>query len=637
MSALQQAFSKWLESCSEEDRAKAPEIVKGLQVSRESSRRDSREKGQGDSSDSAKGAGVRGKGGKGATGSSPSSRSRGDSDQPGVDASMLNSTLGSEAWAENSSGHVRAVRQDVPVVRRPRNHASPAIDESLLYVRSEIRHPTLPKLEAIPFVSPKQCQLVPGAILQMGARNTEPKRESVAGAGGIRRKATIPRVQVGLDFGTSSTKVLFRRLDSGGAVRPIDFAHDLSGYPSFAVPSVAVFDRTGQLLLGDTAVSLLGDAWDHGITGFKMLAAGRHAERYRDAILDDRFTMHVRRVLNDPAACTPELLCAVFIAYVMRRARRWLEAELGRTDIDILFNTCVPVDQRQDDAVFAAFCRIAAVAESLERSGTDHDTASVWLLKARKLWPDVSYDESDSGTRLFVVPEAIAATAGYLSSAAKAPGLHALVDIGAGTADVSIFNVSSSRKGGLTTLLLGARSIPLGAAVLEERVTAALGEDGSLLSREGLLEALAGRGAHAAKCRRVVEETLRQIWNGTSQAWGAAYRKNPGQSKWSGNAVQVFISGGGALIPEAQSVFAESWQRNWGPYPTRPVPGPDVGVAGVALPFARLCVAFGLTVPRGDLGSFLMPDDVPTTNPPQAFKIDYSQDGDQLIPRYGWT
>lgn len=155
--------------------------------------------------------------------------------------------------------------------------------------------------------------------------------------------------------------------------------------------------------------------------------------------------------------------------------------------------------------------------------------------------------------------------------------------------------------------------------------------------REELLESLGGKGPQASRYRKLVEDTLWRIWNGTARAWADAYRKDPGQSKWSGEAVRVFVSGGGALLPESTQVFSESWQPKWGPYLTRTVPGPDVGLQTTDLPFARLCVAFGLTVPRGDLGRFIMPDDVPVNTPPQTFKIDYSQDGDQLIPRWGWT
>ena len=597
MSAFQQAFSKWFEASSEEDRRKAPEIVKGLEMSKHggSSKRTSYT--------NPASSGARGRG------------------RPPVGPAT-------------EDGPARPVRQGVPVLAKPRPADLAAQDEALLYWASEIRHPTLPRLEAIAFVPAEERRIIPKL------RQPVPPSSSVAPAAslsGITKKSTVPRVQVGLDFGTSSTKVLFRRVDIVEPPLPVAFDHELAGYPSFALPSIAVFDRTGQLVLGDVAARLLGDDWARGMSGFKMLAAGRHDSRYRDEVLERRFQRYVRECLKDDAACTPELLCSVFLAFVMRRTRRWLEHHFMRSDVEVRFNTCVPVDQRQNSKVFEAFCRIAAVAQLLERTGADADSATDWLRQARENWLTAPYDEHAADTTLYVIPEAVAATAGYVYSDKKVSGLHALVDIGAGTADVSILQISSSLKGGVTTDLLGAKSIPMGAAVLEEQVSAALRRNGSTPSRASLYEILAGRRVDVTELENIILDTLCQMRNGTAQAWSAAYKKIPGQSKWTGSAVKVFLSGGGALIPESLRVFSVSWQPGWGPYPTCVVPDPDIGVKNSELPFARLCVAHGLTIPRGELGKFVMPDDVPAGERVEPFRIDYSQDGDQLIPRPGWT
>ena len=48
---------------------------------------------------------------------------------------------------------------------------------------------------------------------------------------------------------------------------------------------------------------------------------------------------------------------------------------------------------------------------------------------------------SDPDARVFAVPEAVAQVACYFSSLQRESGLHAIIDIGSGTTDVSIFNL----------------------------------------------------------------------------------------------------------------------------------------------------------------------------------------------------
>src|SRR5688572_17421342 len=100
------------------------------------------------------------------------------------------------------------------------------------------------------------------------------------------------------------------------------------------------------------------------------------------------------------------------------------------------------------------------------------------------------------------------------------------------------------------------------------------------------------------------------MWNGTTKAWGEAYGKEPRQGSWMRKNVRVFLAGGGAMIPQATNVFSRSWMSGWGPYPTKPVPEPDTGGTRIGLPFARLCVAFGLATPIGEIGNHAMPAEI---------------------------
>ena len=526
----------------------------------------------------------------------------------------------------------------------PSRRASALVAEgdSLYYEPKKMPAPALDPIELLPPAPRSDC-LVYSTSSSLGSTvlvREPPTPLSGRRLGGIRRLSQTVRVQVGLDFGTSCTKVMYQRLGPvERVIRPMDFGHGLEDCPAFALPSVAAFDRNGELLLGDVAARRLGGGWGRGLTRFKMLTAGRHTPRFLDEPLDARFRAYVKLALGSERACPPEVLAATYLAFVMRRVRRYLEREFDSAELDVRYNTCVPVDQRQNDAVYAVFQRMAAVAQKIEEKGRDDDTAKTWLERALEFWPQVCYDEHGAQTRVFLVPEAVAATAGYLTSLARESGLHALVDIGAGTTDVSIFQVSLARRSGLTTLWYAARSIPMGAGRIEEMVATALRTTaaGASVTTAQVLRALSGDPDYRAICGRLVKHELTRMWNGTTKAWSEAYGKEPQQSSWTRTKVRVFLAGGGALIPEAASVFSQAWMRGWGPYPTRVVPEPDTGVARSGLPFARLCVAFGLATPVAELGNYAMPAEVKPMQRVVLPRRSYEQEGDQLLPRYGWT
>lgn len=457
------------------------------------------------------------------------------------------------------------------------------------------------------------------------------------GTGSIfRRLQERPRIQVGLDFGTSSTKAMWSRLNvPDSEVRAIDFGHELAGVPSYCLPSIAAFDSKGNLALGDTALRLLPeDGVPFALSRFKMLLAGGVDARYLDARNKEMFDEHVRAATGDEGNCTPESLTVVYLAFAMRRVRRRLEAELNRTDLDLSFNTCVPVDQRANSAVFERFDRTTGAAERLERHAKDSESARSWLERAAGALTDgpLSADER----RLFLVPEAVAGTAAYVASLRRDSGLHALIDIGAGTTDVSIFNLSLTQREGAISFWYSARSVPYGAGHIEARLRHLMREAGRTGSLAEVRKALGGERDGLADVAETLREELDRIRRRTNDAWAEAYGHNKLQSAWTRERVKVFLAGGGALIPEAREVFSRSWV-GWGPYPCHRVPDPesyDSRRAGG--PFVRISVAYGLTTPIPVLGRWVMPADSPDHTPPPAPVRQWQQDGDQLIPRPGW-
>ncbi|MFL5614837.1 MAG: hypothetical protein ACJ796_14335 [Gemmatimonadaceae bacterium] len=369
-----------------------------------------------------------------------------------------------------------------------------------------------------------------------------------------------------------------------------------------------------------------------------MLLAGAHDPAYIDEHAARRFRNHVLMALKDSAACTPEMLTVVYLAYVMRRVRRKLEKDFAGTDVDASFATCVPVDQVQNSAVMAAFGRVASAAERVERQALDNEPLRGWLDRARSALSEPVLSSSEA--KLHLVPEAVAATAGYVRSHERASGIHALVDIGNGTTDISIVNIHDVLGRDPETSWYAARSIPRGTAYVEMHLADEIEKTGRAAKQSEILDLMNGIGGKLATARDVIREELTAIWDRTRAVWSEAHLHLRTEQQWKGSAVRIFLAGGGAMITGATTVFQESWMQspNWGPYPCALVPDPegyDDRVVGG--PFVRICVAYGLTTPLPELGKWVLPNDVRDHTPLSLPRREIAYDGDQLVPRPGWV
>jgi hypothetical protein len=414
-------------------------------------------------------------------------------------------------------------------------------------------------------------------------------------------------VNVGLDFGTSVSKVMFN--PGGAGIEPLDLQASPSGGPGFFVPSLITVAGGNTLLVGPDAQDHLQQEPDaRGLTRFKMLVAGMADPKFLDAKAWKRYQKSVEGWFGSADALHPEVAASVFIADTMRRVRRSLEQRNLADELNIVFNTCVPIDQAEHLDVKTAFDRVAAVAQRLyEFFPLDHAPSMAWIDHAAALRETVKYEQNDA-TRLFVFPEAVASFATYKESLSRQEGIHALIDIGAGTTDVSILYLAIPKGTTAGTECWSARSVPMGMGMIEDDVLSALGGDGTPTVDQTELYALLRSGQHESRdVRPVLSRGLERIWNATLSTWAEAYRHYKGQERWSAKNVRIFLAGGGADVHQVRQTFCRSWQKGWGPYPTETLPTPDdlAGVSG--LPFHRLSVAYGLSRPGPDLDVGILP------------------------------
>ncbi|MEW6386314.1 MAG: hypothetical protein AB1491_02195 [Thermodesulfobacteriota bacterium] len=449
---------------------------------------------------------------------------------------------------------------------------------------------------------------------------------------GIQETRRVIPIQVGLDFGTSCTKIAYSEI-GGRLFRAVVFNHQLPHVPAFALPSVLAIDEKGELLVGIQAARFLCQkSWLEGLQRLKMVVAGKYDSAYREANTDAVFYDYLERHGKDPDFYSPERLTAIFLAYAMRQARNAVEQapEYRNRQLDLTFNICMPIDHLQNNQVKSVFEQIFAWAWAIEKNSPRNiETAEVLEISetTRNL---AIYQPENPETRVFAIPEAVAETASYLISLERIPGLHAVIDFGAGTTDVSIFNLRGHfgfKNEELQQFWYAARNIPWGMVHIERLVAAHLGSTRSsegICSSQEVADCLARCQNHSganltstAALQGAIKRKLAEFHGsaGYRSTWGKAYGHLNRLTAW--EKVQVFVGGGGAQAPYVSQVFSEPvWSNLRTSYRVSLLPEPaDYDAVGGKVPFQRMAVAYGLAIPLPQIGVHVLPEDCPNHTP----------------------
>jgi hypothetical protein len=389
---------------------------------------------------------------------------------------------------------------------------------------------------------------------------------------------------IGLDFGTSTTKIMVR------------FPYE-PGTPTIAIPAPPHCRSMGHPYLWQTVlwVSESGEfsAWPSRgaslLHALKQGIMGRNA----DAVMmsSPKSRMSVTRV--DAATA--------YLAFVVRYTRGWLlknRPQVFRNRRPVWFlNVGMPVANFDDARLVCRYRQIAAAAVligNLEGAITA-ETTSVFLKDPHVLSAARSADEAEK-FGVAALPETAAEAAGFAKSANRAPGLNLMVDVGAMTLDVCAFRLGQSDAATDLYGLLAAQVRPLGV----EAYHWFLGEG----KREP---------EFAVQCDHCLHEVI----------WRTRTKRDPLAECWqAGNDLPIFLAGGGAQnslhrrIVEALDPWLRQHSQNEG-VRLLELPMP----ANIDLPigvsdFSRLAVAWGLSYPPSEIGEIVPPSAVEDKIPP---------------------
>lgn len=463
-------------------------------------------------------------------------------------------------------------------------------------------------------------------------------------------------IQVGLDLGTSSAKVVYWQF--GRRIRrPVLFDHAFQHYPKYCLPSVVAIDDNGDLVFGIEAEKLLiNEPWNSGIRRFKVLVAGKYDNSFRDRETEMEFNDYTRRHSKNHLL-SPELVTAMYLAYVMHQTREFIEKtpEYSQNKVDLTYNVNIPIEHLEKEEVRVAFEKILAWAEVIESEWLKSKEPFDIVKAAEKLEKKANYDRKERKSferknpraKIFTVPEAVAEAQSYLQSLQKKEGIHVIIDFGAGTTDASIFNYNREE-----TYWYAANCFPRGTINIERIIAAHLRKlscDKPYFSSIDIFHYLQGMKSRNLTnyiekedilvLNKKIYDELEELWETTRQTWKKAYRDHlRGESKWDN--VIIFACGGGSKLPSIEEIFSEPWWeqlRTWNiKYPVKELPIPDdYDSLGGQVPFNRMSVAYGLSFPIPEFGDFTLPADSPDQTPVKIMRSSPEWEG-KPDPR-GWV
>lgn len=365
-------------------------------------------------------------------------------------------------------------------------------------------------------------------------------------------------IVIGFDLGTSCSKMILRDPNRRRALA-VPFRPDRPSLESYLQPTIAFVSPSGTVSLQDP-----GNC--HKCGDFKRLLMEDPAH----VLYSDNLS-GLEIGAQEVATC--------YIALMLREVRNWFEQTQRNIyhgqEIIWQLNLGIPVKNYDDERIKRTFHCIAKAGWYIsERDrpidmGSARDALNMTALRRFNPGIDPAY--------INVVPEVAAEVAGYALSPLREEGLHLLVDVGAGTVDLSTF-ILHSRDGEGRYPFMAADVRPLGCYILHKRRFVAMNQafqelikhmDGKQNPMAPLPESLSSYlpsqeevekkwlevlrksdEEHKTECMTVVGEVIRHTKN----------KRDPRSNTWR-TTLPVFMCGGGSKLAFYQEAMKEKAEQ----------------------------------------------------------------------------
>lgn len=421
-------------------------------------------------------------------------------------------------------------------------------------------------------------------------------------------------IVVGVDFGTSSTKVVVR-------------APYYTGTPAFAVPFGDLAHKSLEYLLPTWLfVDKDGNCSLTSMPGASILTDIKIG-------LMQNPLCRIESASGPPWDVSAITVSAAYLALVLRYVRCWFLANkrgiFGEFTLRWSFNLGLPAAIDDDPKLREAFDISGKAAWILSKR-----TGPITIDAAQDAIKDIKCSTVETDFAFDLIPEVIAEVMGYARSISRNDGLHLLVDVGASTLDVCSFNLHV-REGDdhfpiLTADvdLLGAKRLHsvridgTGAAnpvdesdpgnIIPDDIEAYV-EEGQEAGGEILGKIVTAENSFKDKCEKLLRRTIIDL----------RMSRYPLAPCWDGR-LPIFVCGGAKSMRMYRGVVSDihNWLRE------KYIPSSQ-GIRQIELPkpesldakiddesYHRLAVAWGLSYESFNIGIYTRPDDIDNVSPP---------------------
>lgn len=436
------------------------------------------------------------------------------------------------------------------------------------------------------------------------------------------------RIIVGVDFGTSTTKVMYRAVELGEHPKLIYFNHSHRKFSSYTMPSTIRLDAEHQFWFG----ALAENGNSRVFRSFKVCVAcqagaiacrgcgqmGSENDMLRGCFADS--------ILN---FITAHELMVYYLAWLLYEIETIILQKLGEFDEpDFQYNLGVPVEHlnakpeledRFEWVLYAAVALRGKIQQGISAAQARSLLIEI-LPKSVPPQPDHRIHRA--------LPETAAAALWLQKTAQNVDDTnYMLVDIGAGTTDITIYRYNSVNPDVLP--IYGANSIAVagdnidystiqwfakqcGAEIKNPYLLSPVLLQEMRLKKETLLKPNKPLGATIGMkefrldvktyITEIVTPHAETIFKTLSDAFGLAYRKAHHASQW--KEIYIVLLGGGSRISGMQDYFGMHRLRDFMDQRLFELPYPGLEDSHL------LAVAYGLAYPSVEFPSYRMPNQI---------------------------
>ena len=409
-------------------------------------------------------------------------------------------------------------------------------------------------------------------------------------------------IRLGIDYGTSTSKMVFRDALAPGGEK----AFAVVGQNGLRISSSIKRTRTELWFGEEPAGDPDGAAWFHST---KMRVAGEVTGDYT------RYCFGTQPMLPDGITARDLAIGTLwFLMTVGQSAIQNYLRTLRRADPQIAITVGLPMSFFEAVHLRKTFLKLVLSAEWLFRNTP---ARSQWRIPISEFKQFISSIDRefvhtpirDADLRDFIRPEAEAAMCLPAKSPSVGEGPYAEVDIGAGTTNASIFSILPRFDGqrwiNERLAFFGAHSVPVGMDAIDVAIARRQADENWYAIRSHENRFLAGRGHQYASVLEGIREAYMMAWRRA-----APKLHHPERERFRTH--QIFVTGGGSLVPEVTQVLREH-PEGFGALRLRHLESPndlwashDQRISSADVPF--LAAAYGLSFDALELPPADTPD-----------------------------